>query len=525
MSDSEDSTSEEHDDSDDDDDDDLSVSVAAARSVAAWPKVFKTRGVYGPFDRTKNYRYVSEPEEHNIPSISFCNTPEDPWGRFLASTNIVGSTRVYDLSRESNNVIRKSGHGGSFGWNIQWIDKRAFRRTQDPMTALQYAILLRGEKQLHKDKQHPEDCLVDISVTKSLVRESGRWIAGDQDPGIAASNASYGQASHTSANTDDLAQGADLLVPSNDLDGDSDHDSGDTHSVQDQIDQIDPVPAHGHQATSHAISWVVDLQPAEGNPVRATHVTLNPAQWFRDLTDKSVWPRDAVHASESSCAPVVSPEYDKIEGFSSSRSFPDREPDSPILLSTRHALQLIQSSGSLDPDRSNVSPSIFILDPVEQAMHGELSRQLNGISKINLVVPIPELGILLAGSSVGRVAIFSLHTLWPNPFVGDGKNPRTEVRTMRLDHIIPFESQEHKWQRPLVELAGVAASPVQGHSAKSGSDGAGVGGNKKYRVMLLYREETILTYEIWRDPKLSTLNSTTARNSSAQPMMGDLIVA
>ncbi len=50
-----------------------------------------------PDFRSRNQEIVLKGHSHNIPSIAFCNTKDDPTGRYLASTDISGSTYVWDI--------------------------------------------------------------------------------------------------------------------------------------------------------------------------------------------------------------------------------------------------------------------------------------------------------------------------------------------------------------------------------------------------------------------------------------------
>lgn len=167
----------------------------------------------------------------------------------------------------------------------------------------------------------------------------------------------------------------------------------------------------------------------------------------------------------------------------------------------------------------------------------ELAPALTNRDRLNIVHQIPELGIVLAASQKGRVAILSL-TEAP-----DG------ARFVRLERILPFESQERLGKRPLVPLLGVAVGPVEGNlipveddeSERSSVDLDGPGEtegsppgkakkwkqstehdilnrhlphtipqtpreswhgsqySRRYRVILMYLDHTVLRYELFYD--------------------------
>ena len=70
--------------------------------------------------------------------------------------------------------------------------------------------------------------------------------------------------------------------------------------------------------------------------------------------------------------------------------------------------------------------------------------------RFNMVKYIPELGLVVAASQKGRVAIISLCWQEETGFV------------FRLDWIVPFSTQESKNERPMMPLLGIAVSPMPG---------------------------------------------------------------
>ncbi len=74
------------------------------------------------------------------------------------------------------------------------------------------------------------------------------------------------------------------------------------------------------------------------------------------------------------------------------------------------------------------------------------------IDRLNLTQYIPELGIVVIGTQIGRVAVCTLT-----------KNGTKGTFGIRVDWILPFEWQEKSRERPLTHLLGIAVGPVQGH--------------------------------------------------------------
>lgn len=140
-------------------------------------------------------------------------------------------------------------------------------------------------------------------------------------------------------------------------------------------------------------------------------------------------------------------------------------------------------------DRSH--PFTHLDDPLEQEIPERWQDEFDRLDRLNLSVQIPELGVILVGSPKGRVAVLTLHQLG-NPFTVTLK----PLYIMRLDDIIPFPQQEKDGQRPLFPLVAVSAGPVQGQLNRPGQNSRNM--RRKWRVLLLYRDDSILAYEMWR---------------------------
>lgn len=161
-------------------------------------------------------------------------------------------------------------------------------------------------------------------------------------------------------------------------------------------------------------------------------------------------------------------------------------------------------------------------------------RQLEDFQRFNMVKYIPEDGLVVAASQMGRVAIMSL---------GEAhlKGP-----TFRFHWVVPFKSQEKYGDRPMVPLVGMAVSPVQGQgrpvelsncprarhdrlidsegrSIEVSDDGSNPGfdlsstekntsnnrylrprerwqgwqSSRRYRLLLIYGDHTVMSYEFW----------------------------
>lgn len=108
---------------------------------------------------------------------------------------------------------------------------------------------------------------------------------------------------------------------------------------------------------------------------------------------------------------------------------------------------------------------------------------------------IPELGVVITATSLGRAAIF---TLTRRRYTPSKTESQLSDYAMRLDWVIPFASQEDS--RPMHALVGLAVGPVQGREYVEGETRppASNSGGKRWRIMLTYLDCTVLSYEISR---------------------------
>lgn len=118
--------------------------------------------------------------------------------------------------------------------------------------------------------------------------------------------------------------------------------------------------------------------------------------------------------------------------------------------------------------------------------------------RINMVLHVPELYLVIAGSPTGRVALITLT-----------KTPRQRVygvqlkRGFRVDRVLPRKADEENRLRPWCALIGIAVSPVPSPRAR-GLELRSPSAKKQgllpttWRLILHYLDHTILMYDIAR---------------------------
>lgn len=132
----------------------------------------------------------------------------------------------------------------------------------------------------------------------------------------------------------------------------------------------------------------------------------------------------------------------------------------------------------------------------QQALRQKIPPRLRhpSMERLNMVLQIPELGIVAIACQAGRVALLTMT-----------KKVKNDQFGFRIEWLLPFQTQEEAGKRPDVALLGMAIGPVQGCGKTSGSvtneprDSKGlINGTRRFRLMLTYYDHTILSYEIWR---------------------------
>lgn len=122
---------------------------------------------------------------------------------------------------------------------------------------------------------------------------------------------------------------------------------------------------------------------------------------------------------------------------------------------------------SLAIDNHDKSPrfqSVVCQQALEQRTPSCLSS-LRKIERLNMTHEIPELGLVIIGNQIGRVAILTMTRIAPalqNAHANMDWSPDFHPG-FRIEAIVPFRSQESSGLRPEKPLLGFAVSPIQGH--------------------------------------------------------------
>ncbi|KAK5000480.1 hypothetical protein LTR66_000679 [Elasticomyces elasticus] len=376
----------------------------------------------------------------NVPDIAFCNNDRDPLGRWLATTDISGYTKIWDIHRlvlhegftttPDGRRLRDGFDAANAGWGVMFLDTKSFAA----VTNVDDALGLYGAG---KRVSFARDWCLDITDARLDVNDAGKWFV----PG-------HERRTGTDNNVSAAARA-----------------SNDTN----QDEPVGEVEASG----DFELSDYVEDEEEDEEDLSETESGEDGYVSFSDSDAVPIGPRSGSFA---------------IAGFAQRRS----TLPCPLLGISVRQVVLVQSSEDQNSTQSHC-PIITIHDPLHQYLHGDIVY-LNHFDRLNMHTEIPELGIVVVASQKGRAAIFSLtqcrtrvskirdRALVP-------KSEYKQIYAFRLDHILPLRSQELAGLRPVWPLYGLAAGPVQGTESLPSPQ-------KRWRLMMMYQDHSILTYEL-----------------------------
>lgn len=479
-------------------------------------------------DRKTDVTYQILNGEANIPYISFCNTGDDPQGRWLLTTDVAGICQVMDL--HDMKPVQKFRFGQSFvnpnlleerfdrlnaGWIIMFLDRRSFQEEDDVGSALG----------LDEDESLPwtsrEPAIWDISETIRHLPEYTEPFMYHRTKRrkVGRSSNENGVSSVENTNVVPAAQEEDAGDQSV-TDDESSSDGGAPLDVEIEIETESPEhsdeetaePTGGDSDSASASDSEEDddeetalIDDAEDPEDEMTEDTIPFTAWYNGQSIKVNEPKfalnDATFWNELPC-PVI---HASVRNIYLLQPFIN-----PSLL------QAVQT-----PAKPWMPPMVGLANPLRQAIQQDF-EYLRIFERLNMVVSIPPLGMVVLASQKGRAVVLSLtksrtpkRESTPEKVSPRGakqnKNSAQTAKTpawmdkthytMRVECILPFAHQERANERPFAPLHGIAASPLQGCSDKvRGTGGRKDGGGKaeRWRLMMMYQDHSILSYEIGR---------------------------
>lgn len=471
--------------------------------------------------------------QSNIPCISFCNTGDDPEGRWLLTTDLSGICRLVDLHESKPTAIFRFGPSftshdspghdrNNAGWMVGFIDRRLFQEEDSVDTALG----LTESWRLVHPKHNPD--VWDISNTvqrfpefmEPFVRWRTKRRRKNQEntvPGVsqASDNGDVSTDENNELGSDDATQSGESSDGGARLDEDieigaMEREAESAEYSHDAFDIYIPDNEEGSEGDSSSGEWRTDSEQAETSNADPEQVTVvDDADDPDDEMTEDSMPFTAWYNGESIVA--NRPNFHELVHRQDANDSPWHNLPLPIFHASVRNFYLLQPfinqpSGRIPPRPFN-PPMVGLANPLRQAIQSDFEF-LRDFERLNMMVSLPPLGIIVLASQKGRALVLQLtkvpaHADYPNELTQPSKEGKRAPLdwmnktqyTFRVACMLPFASQEAANERPFAPLHGLAASPLQGcgESVKA----AGAEGSK-WRVMLMYQDHSVLSYMIGR---------------------------
>ncbi|RVX71082.1 hypothetical protein B0A52_03448 [Exophiala mesophila] len=469
-------------------------------SGSNWHDWDASRGVDYP-SRDRNYKIVLagfDGHDSNIPCVSFVNNLQDPYGRWLLSTDIDGATKIWHIWRaichRSWDLTERGLHLGlrrrrEGGWLVAALDPEMFglAQTMEEFCGHSRAALCYGATGESYDltnivrlrtpgHSHAHPLLYEASDDSDDGQDwdgpSNMW--SDDETGNSTESVTSQQSPilHSQLLFDSTAQGHRPTVASDthitglehppSSEGIQPSESGASDGDSDiDIDRSDP----RNSESPFSVSVVVEIPevPPTDQMMLETELQYDSSS-DEDEDEGSSLDRQSISSLSSLAQRTYQETEELIQSGSPTHSktlpssvLPPEIPNFPILHCSASNLRLFNGP---DADSAHVYCASILtqaLPPVLEVHH------FSHFDRLNMIQIIPPLGIVVIASQIGRCAICVLTR---------SKNGTFGLRT---DWTLPTRKQESHKIRPLKPLLGIAVPPLQGQTrseySESSSDG------------------------------------------------------
>jgi hypothetical protein len=139
--------------------------------------------------------------------------------------------------------------------------------------------------------------------------------------------------------------------------------------------------------------------------------------------------------------------------------------------------------------------------PCEHLQDRALNRSFWATSRLSFLAHIPELSLVALGSPTGRVLLATPTRLESPVRYSDREKPWIWDHGIRIECILPKESDEKVHRHPVRPLYGMALGRIPDGSNEKGRAIL----PKRYRLMLHYKNHCVLSYEVSRKEETGKL--------------------
>ncbi|KAF1844902.1 uncharacterized protein K460DRAFT_100437 [Cucurbitaria berberidis CBS 394.84] len=244
---------------------------------------------------------------------------------------------------------------------------------------------------------------------------------------------------------------------------------------------------------------------------------LSAVPW--DLDDDSddvnePWPMETGDQGQMTYTSVVrlstKQAYCDITALSTPQ-LPAQVPSTPCVIVTKDEVFLVQRPFHPFDARDSRDPVLSMRRPLHP---GRALLSPNSHDRMCYFSQIPELGVFIVASPLGRAAIFSIY--WTTKT----GNPLPQY-AFKLEYILPFRSRNEKVVSEVgvrgERLVGVAVGPVQGmldkpQDGEGAVDGESLAQSRRWRLLMYHTDHTVLSFEISR------------QRASESPALSELVV-
>ncbi|KAF2626996.1 hypothetical protein BU25DRAFT_411100 [Macroventuria anomochaeta] len=492
---------------------------------------------------------------HNIPSVSFNDSGDDPSGRWLSSCSINGETLLWDLYNPAKPVrtiqlgfcasvkdptkapklspgscacLRPSNFPHAI-WSTMFL--QASTAYEDP--SLQDSTL---------PSDHPLPYIEDVSGCKNRFsvkpRKTPPAVIALPNDGLSGVGSSEMDVSGTESVASDDSEsqpsspqptGIEQSQQSNEaeaapdaLTGESDADQLPQEPIQ-SLENTLGAPADDG-GTSHNTP-----APFSPPPQIPSTVINTLGVWFQppnQSTATIVWDDDGSGTDDELFIPstaqahmafanAIRPTRAYCEVTTAFTLARQSQITSPLLIVTKEDIYLYQRPLDYVGDHSD--PIVTIRRPLHPSEREKPFPFIPGSHDRHCYTThIPELGVFIIASPNGRAGIFALTRT-------NSKNQARPLYSFHLEYVLPFVNDDENkvWDVEGARLIGVAAGPVQcmlDRSDELNDDDEDVVredtklGTRRWRVMMYFTDHTVLAFELGK------------RRVSETPEVGELVV-
>ena len=480
----------------------------------------------------------------NIPNISFIGTPQDPAGKWLFSTDITGEMKAWNIwsgkcYRSWNFAETRFGEfndSSKYGWSIAALDPLAFRvavsrhefcgwssspiyhghrdgklsydltnivRDRVPGSSTLFATPRAGahldvddDSHHWPEEEHPEDGSGGRrleSLSESSARSSESTITGIE------TWRTHGEMDDEVVDAEVLATEVEEENESDEyLEDLSDDDSDDNSQEQDVIWMDDADAPAGSDPSMTPLSEIGGGMQLEepSNDVEMLDARDMPGSFSQS---------DSVQRTSLKLSRSMEKVYQRADERAVQQAS-DRPPDVPILHCTSAHVRLLSSMTAS-------TPHVFCGHMLyQEGPPSHLDGHFAHLNRMNMIHQIPELGVVVLTSQIGRCAVCTLTRAGEDGEFG-----------LRVDWVLPFQKQEAEGHRPLIPLLGSAVGPIQGRlqarkdfATHTGTDAREHSGSSNAQSIRTSFDEDVVVLNDQRKAELITSKSppTTAQSGN-----------